>query len=103
MPRDHQIDWAGSGGEPSADVDVAVEAIGDALDAVAGEVVDLERALLVVADHDRLCRIGFVVPDGRIVGGVPGFEHWVGLDDCLGVSRWLVDRCGLPDGRGRSE
>ncbi len=51
-----EVDRAVARRERLANVDVAEEALGDPLDPAAVEVVDLQRAAFVVADHDRLGR-----------------------------------------------
>src|SRR5205085_5729892 len=52
-------------------VDAAV-AVGNPLQAVPGQVVDLEGVgRLVGADHQRLRPVPGVDPDGHVVGGVP--------------------------------
>ncbi len=63
------------------DVGVAPErrAVSDPLNQVAVQVVALERTLLVVAEDQRLARVGLVDPDRGLVGGVAG----VGDGRCL--------------------
>ena len=77
-----QLDLAPAGGEVVTDVDVAEETLADALDARAGEVVDLQPASLVVGDHRRSRRVAAVEPDGWVVGGVACRRDRLGLDRC---------------------
>ena len=88
----HHIGCAGAEFDILPDVDVAPELLGrhDALHQRAVQVVGLERALLVVADHQRLGGVLLVHPDRGVVGGVAGVLRRLGL----GISRHLDNGCG---------